>query len=218
MNKIFALGLPLGLVFTGSAMVVAAPAQAATHAKGSLFVHGTTHQASFPSSAICQGYAKGSYDLLVRSAKLATPVGSGSGGEGEQDRFKCYPVRDGRWSYATAYISKTGSPLRSTDLYVDPARRRNGDPTVDTEAVWSYTHHIRNTVSLAQCIKNKKSIVNAVRHSPRARLIFASSCYSDHGISEYSVYYLGSSSKSSVGRDTPRAESESILSALGYGI
>lgn len=65
MKKSLVVALPLGLALAGSAAAIAAPAQAASHAAGSTYVHGTTHQASFADRATCARYASWSYRLLA---------------------------------------------------------------------------------------------------------------------------------------------------------
>lgn len=142
--------------------------------------------------------------------------------QGPEFRFDCYPVRSGRWSYATAYTSKTGAPIRSGDLYIDPAGRDTAKQSADTEAVWLYAHAIvssNRSITVDRCTKNLNWIVAAVRRSPQARLTTSDyNCYEFGNKIYYQVNYLGSSSTAGVARDIARPQSVRVLDGLGYQV
>lgn len=222
MKKNFlATAVPAVMVAAAATTALAAPAQAATHSAGSVYVHGTTHLASFATNAECARYARSSWDLLSRNRSTATPLGAPSTNlQGQEFRFMCYPAAHSRWSYATAYTSKTGVPLRSSDLYIDPTGRDTTQKSADTESVWTYEHENRSpngSITIDKCTANLSAIVGAVKRSSKARLVSADGrCYEYKGKTGYSVSYLGSSSTAGVAKDRALAQSVRILDALGY--
>lgn len=211
----------------GTGIAVTAPAaHAVANPAGSVYVHGTIRLASFTTYAQCVRYARASYNLVTANSSTVTPLGyvSYQGAQGPHFRFQCYPVRSGRWSYATAYTSTSGAPLGSRDLYIDPAQRDDGSVTpIDTESIWAYTHRISSapgSITVAKCTANLGAIVRAVNSSPKARLVYAdTSCRVDpNGAVYYQVAYLGVDGTSGVARDQadPEVTTSLALDFLGY--
>ena len=135
-------------------------------------------------------------------------------------------MRGAQWSYLTAYTSKTGSPVASTDIYVDMTNRLsdlvNGVKTVDSENVWAYEHYVSKPASsttVATCTKYLNWFVNQVKVNPHARTVGAdTSCEDDNGtISDY-VDYAATTATAGLLGDKPLPDAtpaQPMLDSLG---
>lgn len=229
MLKKFAL-LVGATALAGTGLTLAAgPAQAApAHAKGSVFLHGTTKMASFPTRAKCEGHAAYELKLVANASKSVTPLPGLriANSVGPELRFSCYPVRNGQWTYLTAYTSKSGAPLASSDLYVDTSSNRSAQvdngTSVDSQNVWPFAHRIvsdSKTTSVAQCNGPLKFIVEKILQSPSLRLIGTdTSCVAANGKVGYEADYA-STTANGLPYDKAGGEFEQtqpMLDALGY--
>ena len=209
--------------------LTAAPAHAAAHPPGSIYLHGTSHQAHFWSRSDCESHAKWEVGQVTKAAATATllPGTQDPQFQGPELRFTCYPVRGAQWSYLTAYTSKTGSPVASTDLYVDMTNRFsdlfNGVKTVDSENVWAYEHYVSKPASsttVAICTTYLKSFVNQVKVNPHARTVGAdTSCEDDNGTISYYVDYAATTATAGLLGDKPLPDAtpaQPMLDSLGY--
>ncbi|MBO1766002.1 hypothetical protein [Allobranchiibius sp. GilTou38] len=211
--------------------LAAAPAHAAAHPAGSIFLHGTSRQAHFWSRSDCESHAKWEVGQVTKASATATllPGTQDSDFQGPELRFNCYPVRGAQWTYLTAYTSKTGNPVASTDIYVDTSNRLsdllNGVKTVDSENVWSYEHSVSKRASstdVATCDKYLNYFVNLVKVNPHARTVAAdTACEVDNGIISYYVDYAATTATAGLLSDQPLPTSEApqpqpMLDALGY--
>ena len=108
-----------------------AAAAAAAHAKGSVYLHGTSSAAHFWSRSDCNARAAWEVGQVKKSSAAATllPGVTGQTTHGQELRFTCYPVQGAQWSYVVAYRSATGNPVASSDRYVDIASRVQGTAT-----------------------------------------------------------------------------------------
>ncbi|MBO1753621.1 hypothetical protein [Allobranchiibius sp. CTAmp26] len=209
--------------------LAAAPAHAATHPAGSIYLHGTSHQAHFSSRSDCESHATWEVGQVKKASTTATllPGTQSSDFQGPELRFTCYPVRGAQWTYLTAYTSKTGKPVASTDLYVDTTNRLsdlvNGVKTVDSENVWAYEHFVSKPASstdVATCTRYLNSFVHQVKVNPHARTVGAdTACEVDNGTISYYVDYAATTATAGLLSDKPLTDvpaSQPMLDALGY--
>lgn len=225
LKKLAALAGATALAGTGITLAAAAPAHAAAHPAGSIFIHGTSKQGLFPSRATCDAHAKWMVGQVAASTS-STLIAGVPGYLGPELRTTCYPVRGGSWAYLTAYTSTTGVPVLPTDLYVDMSHRLpdliSGAATVDTENVWAFEHSNSvpaGSVSMATCNGWRKYIVNEVLKGPKTRLVGAdTSCVIENGTIGYIVDYATTSPTAGLRLDTPLVvrAGQPMLDRLGY--
>ena len=216
------------LAGTGIALT-AAPAHAAAHPAGSIYLHGTTRQAHFWSRSDCESHAAWEVGQVQKASSTATllPGTQASDFQGPELRFTCYPVRGAQWSYLTAYTSKTGNPVASMDVYVDTSNRlsdlQNNVKTVDSENVWAYEHYISSpvaSVSPATCNARLNWFLNLVKTNPHARTVAAdTACEVQNGFISYYVDYAATTATAGLRSDKPLADvpaAQPMLDSLGY--
>ena len=215
------------LAGTGLALASPSAHAAPAHPAGSIYVHGTTHQAAFWSRTDCEAHAKYEVGLVTKASASLTllPALQRPNEEGPEYRFNCYPVRNGQWSYLTAYTSKAGNPLQSSDYYIDISTRQSqvdAGTSIDTQAVWPFAHVISEsaaTHSMATCNAQRNYIVNKIKNSLSLRLIGADKvCTLAGGQLNYEADYA-STGPSGLPYDhvaTAGTEYQPMLDALGY--
>ncbi len=225
LKKFAALAGATALAGTGIA-IAAGPAQAApAHAPGSTFIHGTTRLAQFSTRTNCEAHAV--YELkLVANNSNTTALGAVQrpNAVGSELRFSCYPLRTGRWSYLTAYTSKSGAPIQSQDLYFDPSNRaaqKKAGTNIDSEIVYAFAHVTIHTTATktSTCNAQRDFIVKKILQSPSLRLIAADkTCVVAGGKVGYEADYA-STTRTGLPYDrvaTGITAEQPMLDALGY--
>ena len=215
------------LAGTGLALTSPSAHAAPAHPAGSIYLHGTTHQAHFWSRTDCEAHAKYEVAMVTKASATQTllPAVQRTNEEGPELRFTCYPVRNGQWSYLTAYTSKTGNPLQSTDYYLNTSTRQsqvNAGTSIDTENVWPFAHvvtHNASTTKTSTCNAQRNYIVNEIKKSLSLRLIGADKvCTVAGGQVSYEADYA-STGPSGLPYDhvaTGATQLQPMLDALGY--
>lgn len=229
MKKLIAVGLPLGLALTGTAVGLTAPAQAATSsgtsAHASVYLHGTKAMAKFRSLGTGEAHAGWEVEQVKASGTAnLLPMFSDQSTHGQELRFTCYPLQNGNWSYLVAYRSSTGKPVLRADRKVEVAHRAVYGPAkkaVDRENVWDYRDNVWATGAGAtskNCAGWLNWFDNLVVTNPRTRLVNSfNECYTEPAVAAYTVEYLATSSTAGLRGDKPRnLSAEPMLDTLGY--
>ena len=215
------------LAGTGLALASPSAHAAPAHPAGSIYLHGTTHLAHFWSRTDCEAHAKYEVGLVLKASATQTllPAVQRANDEGPELRFTCYPLRNGQWSYLTAYMSKTGKPIQSADLYLDTTNRAaqvQAGTSIDTQDVWPFAHvvtHNAATTKTSTCNAQRNYIVNEIKKSLSLRLIGADKvCTVANGQVSYEADYA-STGPSGLPYDhvsPSAAELQPILDVLGY--
>ncbi|MBO1753622.1 hypothetical protein [Allobranchiibius sp. CTAmp26] len=215
------------LAGTGIAMSSApahAAAPTAVHAKGSVYLHGTSTAAHFWSRSDCNTHASWEMNHIKNATTVAAllPATTDPSSHGEL-RFTCYPVQGAQWSYVVAYKSTTGNPVAKSDRYVDVAGRNNGTATStpDADNVWLFDHGVRKasgSVSVKTCTGWLKWFENLVTTNPHARLALTdNSCSGNSAGTGYDVVYFSTTKTAGLRGDHPfDIRGIPMLDVLGY--
>ena len=202
-----------------------AAAPAAAHAKGSVYLHGTSSAAHFWSRSDCNARAAWEVGQVKKSSAAATllPGVTGQTTHGQELRFTCYPVQGAQWSYVVAYRSATGNPVASSDRYVDVASRVQGTATKlpDAQNVWLFDHSVHaaaGSVSATTCNGWLKWFQNLVTTNPHARLAFAdNTCSTGRDGIGYDVVYFSTTKTAGLRGDYAfDIQGIPMLDVLGY--
>lgn len=202
----------------------AAPAPAPTE---HIFMHGTSALAQFTTRSTCEAHARYEVNLVHNYENMILIPGVHVGNRvGSAIRLQCYPLRNGRWTYLTAYSSYFGSPIQPQDLPLDLSNRAaqvKAGTSQDTQTVWSFAHitqHAVSTTSQAACDAQRDDIVNLTdKPSSKNRLVRADyRCTTHDGVLGYEADYL---SPSTVGLPNdhvvPTAKAgQPMMDILGY--
>lgn len=227
MFKKIAIAAAAAAIAATGVTVGAPSANAASHPAGSTYLHGTSRMTSFTARSTCERYAAGEVRTVQRASSRVRLLGAqyNAGVRGPELRLSCYPVLGGRWTYLTAYVSKSGAPLNAADRFVDLLNRLdqmdNNRTLADSENLWVYVHAISSpstSVSRATCDQRVTAVTNAVLRGRGSRLVTAyTQCTVSGGQTSYFVAYAGSNTRAGVYKDRGEAiAAVPMLDALGY--